>query len=319
MQKLAILLATYNGQAYLQPMLESLEAQTYGGFTCYIHDDGSTDGTCELLRGWVQAHPERYELIGQEAVPTGSAKANFMWMLGQVEADYYMFADQDDVWMPEKVACSVQRLEELESKLSLAKAAPVLTFSDMQVVDESLTPVAPSFISYIGRDPQALHLGRLLIDNPAAGCTMAFNRALRDLALQLADISQITMHDQWMMTLAAAYKDGHIAYIAEPQVLYRQHAANVMGAVAESKVAKLKRNLSDVFSGRTKREKAAFIQEARSLAAQLALVEGLPEESRQFAGELAAIASQPKLKRISFYRRHGLNRASGTAWMYLWI
>ncbi len=317
MEKLAILLATYNGEKYLSEMLASLEAQTWQNFVCYIHDDGSTDATVAILNEWVEAHPNgQYRLL--EGPPSGSAKANFMWMLNAVEAEAYMLADCDDVWLPNKVEISLNTLNE-HSSMQESLQSPCCAFSDMYVVDSELNILDASFISYIGRDPQALHLGRLLVDNPAAGCTMIFNKALRDLAIQLKHPAKIEMHDHWLMALAAAFGSNHITHINQPLVYYRQHGGNVMGAVAESNVQKLWRNIAAMFNGTNAAKKRAFIQEARDLAAEMCLVEPLPPQARQFLENLADIENKGKFARIKFYRNHKIDRAKGTFWMYLWI
>lgn len=313
MKQIAILLATYNGERFLTEMLTSLENQTYKEFLCYIHDDGSTDGTGEIIQEWVSAHPDRYRVL--EGAPRGSAKANFLWMLSQVDADYYMFSDQDDVWLPDKIAKSLEALSEIMP----VDAQPACAFTDMYVVDRELHVISDSFIRYIDRDPKRILLPQLLVENPAAGCTQIFNRTLRDLALQLRDADRIEMHDIWVLSLAAAFGDNNIAVIDAPLVYYRQHEKNEMGAVAESKVHKVFRNITDFLTGKIWRRKKAYISQARDLAEQLSYVEGLPEEQAKFLKEFSQISGQSKWKRIQYYHKNGISKNHGTIWMYLWI
>lgn len=313
MKQIAILLATYNGERFLGEMLASLENQTHRQFICYIHDDGSSDGTPEFIQEWASQHRDRYRVL--EGPALGSAKANFLWMLSQVEADYYMFADQDDVWLPDKIARS------LETLLGVAKDGdqPVCIFTDMYVVDEGLRVKSDSFIRYIGRDPERISLSQLLVENPAAGCTEMFNRPLRELALQLRDVESIEMHDIWVLALAAAFGKGHIGVVDEPLVYYRQHGENEMGAVAESKGQKLLRNITQLCTGELRENKRAYIKQARDLAAQLSYVEGLPKEQVSFLKKFSRIACRGKWQRIQFYRMHDISKNHGTMWMYLWI
>lgn len=314
MDSIAILLATYNGAEYLSEMLESLEAQTYGDFVCYIHDDGSVDQTSALVAEWVSQHSDRYRIL--EGPAQGAPQRNFLWMLSQVEADYYMFADQDDVWLPNKIEKTVGKFEEV----AICVQGPICVFSDMYVVDESLRVMNDSFIRYIGRDPKRIGLPQLLLENPAAGCTQLFNRKLRDLALQLQDVNAIEMHDAWVLALAAAFGKEHVGVVDEPLVYYRQHGENEMGAVeAESKMQKVMRNVSLFFTGQFAKQKRAYIQQARDLAGQLALVDGLPEDVRSFLREFAEIGSKGKLARVHFYRKHNITKNHGTLWMYLWV
>jgi rhamnosyltransferase len=97
---IAILLATYNGGQYLMEQLDSLLQQTCQEWTLYIHDDGSTDNTYDILREYSQKHSNIYVL---EYESQRGAMGNFLSLLQRVEADYYMFCDQDDVWLKQKV------------------------------------------------------------------------------------------------------------------------------------------------------------------------------------------------------------------------
>ncbi len=313
MSQIAVLLATYNGIKYLPEMLDSLESQSCQEFVCYIHDDGSTDGTVEQLQQWMKGHPNQYHMI--EGPAQGSAKRNFLWMLSQVESKYYMFADQDDVWLPEKIEKSFEKLRAMETE----ESKPYCIFTDMYVVDQRLQVIDESFIRYIDRSPERVSLNQLLVDNPAAGCTMMFNRSLRDMALQIHDINHIEMHDIWLLALAATHGEGHVGVIKEPLVYYRQHDENEMGAVAEHTAQKIVRNLTDIYDGEVFRRKRNFIRQARNLAEQLSLVKEVPETQKRFLSEFANIASKRKWQRIRFYKMHHIDRLHGTKWMYLWV
>lgn len=313
MSHIAVLLATYNGAKYLPEMLASLENQTEQQFLCYIHDDGSEDDTCQIIEKRIQKHPEKYRVLQGE--PQGSAKSNFLWMLKEVEADYYMFADQDDVWLPEKIEKSICRLKAIEKEAG----KPACVFTDMYVVDEKLQVLDASFLHYIGRSPQRIRLSQVLTDNPAAGCTMIFNRALRQKAIQLQDVSKIEMHDAWVFALAACFGEESVDAIEQPMVYYRQHGNNEMGAVQEGAYQKIVRNGRQLLSGEFFQSKKAFIRNARMLAEQLTRVDGLPQESLEFLTELSQIDKKNKIERIRFYKKNDITRLHGTKWMYLWV
>ncbi len=308
-------MATYNGERYLLPMLESLEAQTDRDWICFIHDDGSKDRTPALLLQWIDEHGKEagaYCLV--EGPATGSPAANFFYLLSQVEADTYLFADQDDVWLPQKVGKTRSCLA------ALSNDAPRAVFTDMYVTDETLNVLAPSFIRSIGRDPQRTAWPQLLIDNPAAGCTMMFNRALRDRALQATDekaLSEIEMHDGWLLLLASIY--GRVDCVDEPLVYYRQHPNNEMGAVRESRLQKILRNVSDLVTGRFAAEKKQFHQKEKTLAALLLRQPDLPESVGVVLKELVELDAHGKLYRMRWYKGHGLSRAQNDFWMRLWV
>lgn len=305
---IAVLMATYNGREYLDEQLRSLLKQTVSDFTIYIHDDDSTDGTVKLLNEFVAKYPDRIVLV--DGQPCGSAKANFWYLLSQVEADVYFFCDQDDVWLPKKVEKSLRRLESLQGECRCV-------FTDMRVVNGDLQEIDSSFLHYNGRNPYEQRYQRILIDNPAAGTTMCFDRALRDLAMSADfDLSGIEMHDGFLLAMAALC--GTTAYIDEPLVLYRQHAANDMGAAkSETRLQRIQRNVSDIISGKFVANKKEFLSLSRNAAKELAKIPNLPIRDKKILRTYANLEKLPKLKRIKFMKKYGFNRAKHTWWMYL--
>lgn len=111
----AVLLATYNGAAHCETQLISLLWQRGVDVHIYVRDDGSRDATPAILRDWAERHPGRFTIIDNEGVSTGSANGNFFALLAAIDTarhDYVAFADQDDVWTPDKLARAVKRLAE---------------------------------------------------------------------------------------------------------------------------------------------------------------------------------------------------------------
>ena len=155
---IAVLLATYNGEKYLKEQIDSiLEQMDRVPDKCalYVHDDGSTDGTCEILKEYASQYPDCVKLL--EGPPQGGSTKNFMYMLSEVEADYYMFSDQDDVWLPEKIEREYEEIKKLEG-------SPALVFSDMKVVDEDLKVIDESFYSYSNLNPYRTKLNELILE-----------------------------------------------------------------------------------------------------------------------------------------------------------
>lgn len=326
MSKLAILLATYNGEKYITELLESLLSQTYEDFTVYIHDDGSTDGTREIIKEWSLKYPAKFVRLGGD--PVGGAKQHFLWMLSQmIDADYYMFCDQDDVWHPNKVAHTMTAIKAMrEPDCAGMDECPRLVFSDMYVTDDKLNVTSSSFLKTIGREGQRRSFSQVVIDNPAAGCTICFNKALRDIVVKASDIdiNNIPMHDAYLLVLADIY--GETAFIDEPLVFYRQTGCNEMGAKHENGYQKICRNLKDIFSGRVKTEKRRFIDEARLFARELVRASEQINISNKTVNskievldEFTRIGDFPKPQRIYFYLKNNFNRAHGTLWMLMWI
>ena len=310
MKNIAVLLATYNGKNYLRQQLDSLLNQTFDNFRIVVHDDGSTDGTIDILNEYRDNNPEKIELLHGQSC--GSAKANFLWMLKKEEADVYFFCDQDDVWHETKIEKSLKALGDLSE--------PACVFSDMWVVDENLNEISDSFIRYIGREPGNTAYTQILIDNPAAGCTMCFNRALRDLTVELLpklDLENIPMHDALVLALASI--TGEVKAIDEPLVYYRQTGNNIMGAVTESDSDKRNRNVSDFKEGSLFAKKKAFVNEARLFAAELAKADFISKDKKNILIRFADIGHKSKFKRMIFYKKNNFTRAHHNFWFRLWV
>jgi len=231
-----ILMATYNGERFVETQLESILAQTFTDFELLVSDDRSTDATRDILQRFANADG-RIRLMDSGA-RFGGARDNFLWLLSQATAPYVAFCDQDDLWLPDKVELGLKALRELEG--TWGKEAPALAFSDVAVAAEDLSIIDPSFLSYSGIDPKRTELAHLLVQNLAPGCTITANRALYHDALSFPeDVSPVIMHDWWLMLSASAF--GHIGFVDKPTMLYRQHAHNSVGAEKESALSILGR------------------------------------------------------------------------------
>ena len=227
----AVLLATYNGEKYIIEQLESIRNQTYSNFKCYIHDDGSKDGTCRLLEEYCSQNPENFKLV--EGLPCGGSKNNFFFLLSSItDESYIMFCDQDDYWLPEKIEISLKTLQEEEQE----KDEPICVYSDMEVVNSSLETIDSSYYHYSGADPYKNDLKSLLMTNVVAGCTMMINRALADKGSAEVPHELLYMHDWWLALLASAF--GKVIYIDKPLLKYRQHMNNVLGAYQKKRTMK---------------------------------------------------------------------------------
>lgn len=321
MKEIAILLATYNGGKYLRQQLKSLFDQTLQNFTLVIHDDGSTDDTADIIEEYRNKYPDRIEVFYGHSC--GGPKENFLWMLSRVESDYYLFCDQDDVWMPEKLERSIKVITEAENEIHMEdrnKEQPVCVFTDMRVVDEELNTISDSFIRYIGRLPSNTAYTQILIDNPAAGCTMCFNRALRDLVVGLIpslELNNIPMHDALLLEIAAIM--GNVVAIDEPLAYYRQTGHNAMGAVTETDSEKASRNLDDFKQGSFFDKKKAFVQESRTFAEEILKAQWLPKDKKNVLMRFANIGQKSKFKRMSFYAKNNFTRAHHNFWFRLFV
>lgn len=221
--KVIILLSTFNGSLYLSTFLSSLLSQFYPNWQLLIRDDGSTDNTQEIIKNFASKHPEKVKVVEDNLGNLGPCKS-FLYLLTQAEGDYFMFADQDDVWLPQKIEKTLNKMLELEK--AYGKNTPILVHTDLKVVDKNLNPIAESFWKYQGLNPDYKTLNYLLVQNNITGCTVMVNRALKDLIKTIPE--RAIIHDWWLGLVASAF--GVIDYIPEPLILYRQHESQNTGA-----------------------------------------------------------------------------------------
>lgn len=212
-----ILLATYNGQDYLAEQVRSIQAQTVTDWELLIRDDGSTDGTHEVIRELVASDSRIRWINPDEMINLGVIKS-FYTLVKYEPADYYFFSDQDDVWLPNKLEVTLKRAQ--------AEPAdqPLLVYTDLKVVDEDLNVLHESMIATQSHHANT-ELHQELTENTVTGGTMMINKALADL-WQTAD--DLLMHDWYLALVAAAL--GKLVYLDRATQLYRQHCNNVLGA-----------------------------------------------------------------------------------------
>lgn len=225
--EILILLACYNGADYIQEQIESIQSQTHKNWRLIVRDDGSTDGTIDLVKN-LSFQDDRIQLIEVDtSESTGAATnfANLMEYAHSCQSDYFMFSDQDDVWKNTKLQKLLVTIGNLENNSE--PELPLLVHSDLEVVDYKLRTINKSFLRYQGiKHEQEQPLQVLLAQNFVTGCTTIFNRRLLQLALPVPDC--VVMHDWWLALIASAA--GHIGYVEYSTVRYRQHDRNQVGA-----------------------------------------------------------------------------------------
>lgn len=213
-----VLIACYQGERFLHTQLDSLLNQSFKDFQILARDDGSTDKTKAILEEYSLRHPEKITVL-----PSGArlgVVGNFNALLEQANSDIIFFCDQDDIWEHDKV--------ELTLKAFRTKT-PLLVHTDLQIVDEKAICMHRSFWEYSQIDPlEGNNFNRVLVQNHVTGCTMAINKALRDLAYPIP--KEAIMHDWWISLIASAC--GQIAAVESQTVRYRQHSSNTLGARA---------------------------------------------------------------------------------------
>lgn len=221
MDRVEVLLATYNSSDYLADMLESLLSQVHDDFHLVVSDDLSGDATLEIL----QAYAPRFRnpvVISQPETPSGGAMANFTRLLGQSSGDYVFLADHDDIWLPDKIAGALRDLKAAEAKWGVA--TPIAYHCDLAVIDGAGRPTHPSYWAFKRLDPRvAEDLALSLIQPTMTGCAMAMNAALIKKSRPIPDGA--LMHDWWLALVAGAF--GKVIHDKTPHIQYRIHGKNV--------------------------------------------------------------------------------------------
>lgn len=218
---ISILLATYNSEKYIREQINSILAQTYQDWRLVVRDDLSMDSTEEIIKGYISRYQDKISILDNHG-ESKRAYLNFVELLKNVESEYYMFCDHDDVWLPNKIEISMQRMNEVEMP-----NVPVIVHTDMKVVDQDLNIIHDSFWAYSRLLPERTSFKEMVLCNSSNGCTMLFNHKAKEVALP--NIAYATMHDM-LVNQSVAANGGIISAIYEPTVLYRQHIDNVVGA-----------------------------------------------------------------------------------------
>lgn len=223
-----ILMATFNGQRFLPEQLDSILRQTLKNWVLLVRDDGSVDDTLLIINEYAR-RDSRIILINDEQGHLGPALCfgRLLHDAYQRGARYVACSDQDDIWLPEKLAAGLAALRVLEARFG--EARPALVHSDSEVVDTRLRRLSPSFMHFqnIG-NPTRPSLPVLIVQNHVVGCTLTANRALLSIALPIPP--NVRMHDWWLALCAQAC--GTLDFLPIPYVRYRQHTGNALGAVS---------------------------------------------------------------------------------------
>lgn len=260
MNKVCILLSTYNGEKYLEEQLTSLINQEGVDIQILVRDDGSTDKTLHILNKWKKDGLIEW-YTGENLRPAKS----FMNLLRNApKADFYAFCDQDDVWLPNKLNKAICKIEPTDK--------PALYLSRTTLVDTDKNIIGMSEFEY------KFTLGEAIVTNPATGCTLVLNNSLRNIAVRF-EPERLAMHDEWIYKLCLIF-NGILYADKESYILYRQHDHNVLGA-NESFKTKIKRR-TKLLLGKKAGERSTSLKELFELYGN-----DMPSESRCFIEKAA--------------------------------
>ncbi len=213
--RVAVLMSTYNGEAFLAPQLDSLAAQERVVVEVFVRDDGSTDRTLAVLARYAGRWQS---LANLSSGPNLGPARSFLELLRTVPGkfDYYAFCDQDDVWLPNKLSRAIEQIVSVEA------GRPALYCSNWMCVDENLNPLGMTQLRGTGTFDQ------VVFANIAGGNTMVMNAKAAALIRAKTPGSAMIMHDWWCILVVAAI--GVVVCDTQPCILYRQHQQNTLGS-----------------------------------------------------------------------------------------
>lgn len=223
MEKIDILMATYNGEKYIREQIDSILSQTYSNFNLIISDDASSDNILNILDEY-ENKDERVKVFKQNQ--NVGVISNFEFLLNKVENEFFMFADQDDIWEEDKIEKSINELKNEDVDL---------VYTDLKVVDENLNEISNSYWKVKNFEKKVYKYNNfesLYLNNYITGCTILCKSKWIKEILPLPKSTKYVIHDYWLSLIVSM--NGKIKYIAEPTIKYRQHKQNSIGSKRKS-------------------------------------------------------------------------------------
>jgi glycosyltransferase involved in cell wall biosynthesis len=285
--QVAILMCTRNGASFIDEQLASIAQQTHQNWLLIASDDHSDDATIPKLESFAKAHPQKVMI---RRGPGKGACSNFLSLANDssIEAEYYAFSDQDDVWHKDKLQRALSRL----SRTPEGVPALYCGRTELLSMDGRSSGLSPLFAR-----PPAFQ--NAIVQSLAGGNTMVFNRAAKKI-LEAAAATKVVLHDWWIYQLVSA-TGGIVYYDPEPMLKYRQHSDNIIGSNTgwRARVARVRRMLT----GRFREWNDFNLAALRKLPAYL-----MTPGNRETLELFTKARSAPLWKRLYFLRRSGVYR-----------
>lgn len=235
---ISVVMATYNGEKYLAKQLDSILKQTLVPDEIVICDDKSTDSTVDILKQYSEHLLLRFYVNDKKL----GVIENFKKAVSLANPENYIaLSDQDDIWLPDKLAASANLLASIENDSS-----PAFVYSDLVVIDENDQIVYPSLWNEVGFDKYRHNFNTLIFGNFVTGCTVMLNKQMSRHFIQMP--SNIMMHDAWIGLIGFTF--GKAASLNTSFTYYRKHARNTafLPSLKATILHKLVRNIRQLFS-----------------------------------------------------------------------
>ena len=288
--RVAILLCTYHGQHFLADQLDSFSCQTHTNWQVFASDDGSEDDTHTILAQY--QHKWGAARLNMHAGPAQGFAANFLSLTcdTRIEADYYAYSDQDDVWEADKLQRALNWLGGISADV------PALYCSRAMLVDVDNQPIGTSPL--FTRPPS---FANSLVQSIGGGNTMVFNNALRKLLIEAGSDVQIISHDCWAYMVASGC-GGKVFYDACPSLRYRQHETNLVGTNRnwQARYSRLQRLCNGWFRS----------WNDLNIASLERIRDSLTPENRRILDDFSSARKTWLLPRLWLMKRSGIHRQS---------
>lgn len=266
MDKIVILLSTYNGEKYLDKQLESIYQQkTDIQIELLIRDDGSSDRTKEVINQW-KSKMNITVLVDEKNL--GAARSFWTLLKNAPDADYYAFVDQDDIWYSNKLSCAIKQLDKC--------GIPKMWFSNCDIIDKNGEKKKETVHS----NNPVLTIPSQLICGSAQGCSMVFNRLAFDI-IRDVELNYIPMHDIVVMLIILIY--GVVEYDEQTYFAYRVHENNVVAKQGKNVITRVKSTV-DLWFG--KKNKCVISNLAHEILSKYK--DDLTEENQKYLEDLTS-------------------------------
>lgn len=225
MNRVAVLMSTYNGALFIKEQIDSILNQEGVDIDLWIRDDGSSDSSLDIISGYNTTR--KVHLIKGINCGVGNSFMELVYHANN-QYDYYAFADQDDIWLQKKIITAIDLIKHMEG--------PCLYTSNQTLVDEDGKNLG---IRY-DKEPST-NYKQIICKNHLPGCTMLWNKKMQAILQEEKRRPSVKLlnnriHDVWVAMVASIC--GKIVYDENSYIKYRQHANNVVGAKQETFLSK---------------------------------------------------------------------------------
>ncbi|MGO3537273.1 MAG: glycosyltransferase family 2 protein [Latilactobacillus curvatus] len=222
MEKVTVLMSTYNGEKYIEEQIDSILNQQDITVNLFIRDDGSSDKTVAILNRYKKEYTNVDVVFGENI----GWKKSFFYLLENtaiVSGIYYAFADQDDIWLPNKMIIAVRRMNH---------KIPMLYHSNVTIVNTEKAVIGNRYSKTFSPSKEIV---QAFLDGYGVGATMVFNVELL-LILSKYKVKQATNHDAYLIALCNLF--GQTIYDKNSYILYRRHSENATGFGKSKRIQK---------------------------------------------------------------------------------